>query len=264
MKKSNYITVCFLILLLIGFVLFFQFYKNANRETDKKIEQLYRITEENHEDLENLIILFESEVNRNITDSSMGLSKETTSAFERLERSFSYYFRTMEILTSDLHEKLQENLLENSSRLGADFSLILKYLTDASSNKIAVALSSVSRSVEMDYKKEQMLEEGFLRYTEEDYTAAVKIYEKVLYLDPDNAEALCYSNASLFYRNPGDGSNYYKIKRDIVPLLDLNDLPVDVEKTVLDLLIGISREEGSSDQTGKYQAMLNMLTGGAQ
>ncbi len=178
-----------------------------------------------------------------------------------MERHLSYYFYTMETLTSDLHEKLEKNLLENSIRLREDSSLILKNLEELSLTENNSVSSSVNRSVEMDYRKQQLLEEGLLSYTREDYITAAEIYDKVLLIDPYNTEALCYSNASLFYRNPGDGSNYFRIKRDFVPLLELKDLPVDVEKTILDVLIGISLEEGSSDQTGKYQERLKMLAG---
>ncbi|MCD6397839.1 MAG: hypothetical protein J7L71_09890, partial [Spirochaetaceae bacterium] len=78
-------------------------------------------------------------------------------------------------------------------------------------------------------------------------------------IDSDNKEALCYFNASLYFQNPGDGSNFTGIKNDLIPLLEGNTLANEEERTALNVLIGISREEGKADSLQKYQDALHIF-----
>ena len=107
-------------------------------------------------------------------------------------------------------------------------------------------------NIESDNLIQQLLSEGFTKYNNGEFTKSLGIYKKILDINTSNTEALCYYNASLFYQNPGDGSNYYSMKKDLVPLLEAGNLPVEMEKTILNLFIGINMEEGNSYQSEKY------------
>ncbi len=123
-------------------------------------------------------------------------------------------------------------------------SLIMTYTEKVKTKNAAERLLIVNALVESDGPLQQFLSEGFIEYKKEDFTAAVKIYKKILYIDPSNTEALCYFNASLYYQNPADGSSLPGIKNDLIPLLEEKVLTKDEELTALNVLAGISREEG--------------------
>lgn len=100
-------------------------------------------------------------------------------------------------------------------------------------------------TVEADFLIQVLLNQGFLKYSNKIFTEAVKIYKEVLDLDSKNREALCYFYASLYYQNPGDSSHYLDIKNNLTPLLEAAILTEEEESTVLNILKGISLEEGS-------------------
>lgn len=140
----------------------------------------------------------------------------------------------------------------------------LKTLVKESLNKMALekrihAQHENSRTVETDYSKQQLLKKGWELYKWNDFTASIKIYKKVLDIDPSNTESLIFYNASLYYQNPGDESNFSGIKKDLVPLIEDKKLTGDEERTALKVLIGISREEGDSTSLKRYQDALKQL-----
>ena len=113
--------------------------------------------------------------------------------------------------------------------------------------------------IESDFLLQTLLDQGFSTYSNNDFTKAVKIYKKILDIDSDNKEALCYFNASLYFQNPGDESNFFKIKKALLPLLETKTLSSDQKLTTLNVLIGISREEGDSAFIKQYQDDLQEL-----
>ncbi len=141
-------------------------------------------------------------------------------------------------------------------------SLILLEIEEVKNKKAVENLLSVNALVESDNSTQQLLGEGSLKYKDEDFTAAVKVYKKVLDIDSSNKKALCYFNASLYYQNPGDGSTFPGIKNDLIPLLEENALTIDEKVTALNVLIGISREEGNAAPLKQYQDALQQLEEG--
>jgi len=100
------------------------------------------------------------------------------------------------------------------------------------------------KTVEADFLIQILLDQGFLKYSNKDFTEALKIYKEVLGLDSENREALFYFYTSLYYQNPGDSTHYSDIKNNLTPFLDADILTEKEEFTVLDILKGISLEEG--------------------
>ena len=100
-------------------------------------------------------------------------------------------------------------------------------------------------TVEADFLIQILLDKGFLKYSNKNFTEALKIYKEVIDLDSENAKALCYFSASLYYQNPGDSTHYSDIKNNITPLLEAEILTKEEESTILTILKGISLEEGS-------------------
>ena len=159
-------------------------------------------------------------------------------------------------------DKKNQNLLNNildtendNKKLIEQIHLILdSYITEADNTD-----NNENRIIESDFLLQTLLDQGFLTYSNNDFTEAVKIYKKILDIDSDNKEALCYFNASLYFQNPGDESNFFKIKKRLIPLFETKTLLDDKKLTALNVLIGISREEGNADSLKHYQDSLLML-----
>ena len=169
-------------------------------------------------------------------------------------------------LSSDTKEQIRNigiTLLEisisNSVELEKVKSLITFYTEEVKNKKEAEHLFFVNNMVESDISIHNLLRKGSINYKKEEFTEAVVVYKNILDIDPSNTEAICYFNASLYYQNPGDESNFSGIKNDLVLLLKENVLTKDEELTVLNVLIGIKREEGNADSLIQYQDALQKL-----
>ena len=161
--------------------------------------------------------------------------------------------------TIALNQKNTEKIISGLElKLNAIFAELNKYADNRSSSSEDL-LSALNKAVESDYQKQQLLNKGSLEYENENFTEAIKVYKKILNIDSTNTKAQCYYNASLYYQNPGDGSNFPGIKNDLIPLLEGNGLTNDEKRTALNVLIGISREEGRVDSLQKYQDALHIL-----
>jgi len=99
-------------------------------------------------------------------------------------------------------------------------------------------------TVEADFLIQTLLDRGFLKYNNKNFTEAIKIYKEVLNLDSKNAKAICYFSASLYYQNIGDSTHYSDIKNNLIPLLEADILFKEEEKTIINILKGIRLEEG--------------------
>ncbi len=138
----------------------------------------------------------------------------------------------------------------------------LKTLIRESLNKMALekrihAQHENSRTVETDYSKQQLLKKGRAKYGDKDFTVSGKIYKRVLDIDSNDTEAILYYNASLYYQNPGDESNFPGIKKNLIPLIQSGELTAGEKKTALEVLAGINREAGDAESLEKYQRALS-------
>jgi len=117
---------------------------------------------------------------------------------------------------------------------------------------------------ESDATINDLLQKGKMLYEKKEFAKAEQEYRKILTLNPGQTEALVYYSASLYYLNPGDESNYHTAKKNLVPLLETKDLPAVEKRTILDVLAGISREEGDTASLEKYQRMQKQMEGGSR
>ncbi len=139
--------------------------------------------------------------------------------------------------------------------------ILLAYIEEDKEDKKANRIKTEITTAETDIELYQLLNESFTMYQAENFTAAIKTYKNVLDIYPSNSEALCYFNASLYYQNPGDIDNFFTIKRDLVPLLERENLSVDEERTALNVLKSIAMEGGDSALQIEYQNALTQLKG---
>jgi tetratricopeptide (TPR) repeat protein len=216
-------------------------------EINKKLESISRQTEnlvtlvkENHLNTKETISGFSLHINEKITELSKDAEEQIRNIDTTLLRICSSNFKEIEKVKS----------------------LITFYTEEVKNKKAAEHLLFVNTLVESDNSTQQLLGEGFLKYQEEDFTASIKIYKKILAIDFSNKEALCFFNASLYYQNPGDRTIFPGIKKDLIPLLKEKTLTKDEAATALNVLIGISREEGNADSLKQYQGALQQLEAG--
>ncbi len=141
-------------------------------------------------------------------------------------------------LSKDIRSKKFPEVKELKDLLFVYIDNVEKYIA----NEKQVALIE---TVEADFLIQILLDQGFSRYSNKDFTEALKIYKEVLDLDSKNKKALCYFSASLYYQNPGDSTHYSVIKNKLTPLLEADVLTEEEKSTVLNILKGISLEEGS-------------------
>jgi len=193
--------------------------------------------------------------------SLINVSQEKTE--KKISKSNSQLASNIEVFLST-KDKQNQTLLNNILDTGNDNKKLIEQIhlfldsyivegdnTDNNENKI----------IESDFLLHTLLVQGFSTYSNNDFTKAVKIYKEILDIDSENKEALCYFNASLYYQNPGDESNFFKIKKALL-LLETKKLSDDKKLTVLNVLIGISREEGDSASIKQYKDALQELEEG--
>ncbi len=201
------------------------------RATTLKINKSLILVQKNQLNLEEKISKYNLQLNKKITE----LTKETEEGNRNLGitliKAGSSYLTEIEEVKS-----------------------LIVFNTEAVNNKNAAEqLFRINALVEADNLIQQLLDEGALKYRGEDFTAAIKVYEKILDIDPSNTEALCYFNASLYYQNPGDGSNFPSMKSDLIPLVEEGELVGENKRNALLVLIGIGREEGDSTSLKQYE-----------
>ena len=243
-KKYNFIIVCFLIfIVLTSMIDLFRTITGFN-EINKKLESISKQTknlitsiQKNQLNTEKIVSGFSLQINNKITELSEAADTQAG------------------ILGTALDEVRTSSLLQ----IEEVKSLIASYTEEVKNKKASENLLVVNALVESDILIQQLLSEGSVEYGEEDFTAAVKVYRNVLDIDPSNAEALCYFNASLYYQNPGDESKFSGLKKNLIPLLEGNLFPGDKELSALNVLLGISREEGDSVSIKQYQDALKKL-----
>ncbi len=243
-KKFIFITVCLLIFIVITLTIdLFRTITGIN-EVNNELESISRQNE-------NLVTLVQ-ENQQNTKETISGFSLHLNEKITELSKDAEKRNRKFDIAFFDLRK---------SSRMEIDEvkSLITFYIEEVKNKKTAENLLFLNTLVESDIQIQQLLNEGSVKYRDEDFTAAVKVYRKILDIDPFNVEAICYFNASLYYQNPGDESNFSGIKNDLILLLKENVLTKDEELTVLNVLVGIKREEGNADSLIQYQDFLQKL-----
>ncbi len=118
------------------------------------------------------------------------------------------------------------------------------YLEQVEKHIAAERLLVLKETVESDFLIQALLDQGFSRYRNKDFTEALKIYKEILDMDSKNKKAICYFYASLYYQNPGDSTHYSDIKTNLSLLLEIDVLTKEEELTLLNILKGISLEEG--------------------
>lgn len=255
MKKIDYIIVSLLILLVILSIIFLfrmkssssditesfdiinKEIKNNKTNTDIKINKILTLVDKNQQNIEEIIGKLDLQLNSKMIE----LSRDNE--------------RQGKILGIALDEVQRSNLMEIEELKG----LLASYKESVDNKNAVEHLLKINTLVESDVSIQQLLYEGSAEYSEGNYPASVKKYRKILDLDSSHAEALCYLNASLYYQNPGDGSNFSEIKNDLISLLDGDILSKDKKVIALNVLLGISHEEGNSDSINKYQENLKHL-----
>ncbi len=90
----------------------------------------------------------------------------------------------------------------------------------------------------------ELYAEGKAVFKEGRYSDSLEIYKKLLVLDGSSAEAVVFYNASLFYLNPGDESNYFVIKKSLEAVAADKKCGQDLQQIIRDIFAAISREEG--------------------
>ena len=79
------------------------------------------------------------------------------------------------------------------------------------------------------------------------YSDSIDLYKRLLILDSTSTEAIVYYNASLFYLNPGDESNYYRIRKSLESALTKQDCREDLQQIIRGVYRSISREDEGSE-----------------
>lgn len=123
--------------------------------------------------------------------------------------------------------------------------ILFIYIEEGEKYKAAERLRTSRVTVESDLLVQTLFDKGLKKYSNKEYTGAVKIYKEILDINPNNKEAIFYFYASLYYQNPGDSTHYSNIKDNLAPLLEADILTKEEESTVLNILKGISLEEGN-------------------
>ncbi len=122
--------------------------------------------------------------------------------------------------------------------------------------------TAANKIVENDYKKQQLMEEGAALYSREEYGKSAELFNRILNDDPENQHAAVYYWASVFRQNPGDESIFTGIEENLTPLMGSTQLGREEEHTVLEVLEGISREQGNDTAVERYGNMLKKMDGG--
>lgn len=244
MKKYNLIRVCFLIFIVITLTIDLFCTITGFNETNKKLESISSQTR-------NLVTLVqENQLNTNKTISDLSLqinNKITELSKDAEEQSW--------ILSIAINDVKSSSLME----IEAVKNLIISYTEEVKKKKAVENLIAVNALVESEVLMQQYLSEGSFEYENENFTEAINVYKKIIDIDPTNAEAICYFNASMYFQNPGDGSNFPGIKKDLIFFLEGNTLTYDEERTTLNVLIGIGMEEGDLPSLEIYRDALHQL-----
>lgn len=247
MKKINFVIVCLLIyIVFISTIDLFRtmtVFNKINMSLEgisKQSKNLLTIVQKNQQKTEEVLSGYNLQINNKITE----LSKETDKQAKSLGAA------------------LDEVRISNCREIEELKGLIVSYTEEVKEKKAAENLLVINALIESDNLTQQLLDEGSIEYEKEDFTAAVKVYKKILELNSSNKEALCFYNASLYYQNPGDGTTFPGIKNNLIPLLEGTTLTNDEKETALNVLLGISREEGNADSLKQYQHLLQLLEEG--
>ena len=110
-----------------------------------------------------------------------------------------------------------------------------------------------------DYKRQVLMEEGTGFYGDKNYGRAAAAFKKVLGFDGENRLALVYYCASVFKLNPGDDTETRKLKKILEPLTGDSRLEWKERYTAIEVLQGISIEEGDSAAAHKYADLLKNM-----
>jgi len=192
----------------------------------------------------NFKILFEN-INKELTSINLILNKNTENIKYYIEENIYKLDKQLKFQISGQSQKSDDQY--------RNLSLAIESLKIDSESE---NLRSVITIVENDNLLQLLLKEGNSYYNKKDFVEAQKIYKKILDIDPNIKKALCYFSASQYYQNPGDSSNYYNIKNNLIPLINKNILTKEVNVTALNVLLGISREEGDTELQIYYKDAL--------
>lgn len=110
-----------------------------------------------------------------------------------------------------------------------------------------------------DYRIQTLMEEGAGFYGDKDYGRAAAAFKKILGYDGENRRALVYYCASVFKLNPGDETETGKLKKILEPLTVEGQLEGRDRYTAIEVLQGISVEEGDSAAAQKYAWLLKKM-----
>ena len=239
MNKLFYFIIVLLFIIICFFVFLIIFQQNRHSEEITNFKKLDLVIE-NQQKIET--ILFEN---------SLHIITEITKLS-----------RTIEEQSANLNDTQIGMQKLNKFEIDQIKSLIIAYSEEVKNINKIEKVDFTQRKAEADYSVHQLLIEGYIKYKAGDFSDAVKVYKKILEIDPSNTEALCYSNTALYYQNPGDSSNLSEIKNSLVPLLEGKILKENDERTVLRVLIGISMEEGNIVSLNIYKDALQKLEEG--
>jgi len=255
MKKLNYVIICLLILLVFIFTIILI-------RTNKQLDEVYTNFDVLNKQIESIGTNSEIQTAETLTLLQLNQQK-MEDLLAKLDLQLN-----MKIVDISNNAETQNTILNRAIKsIGSSGSLevkdvkdiLLAYIEEDKEYKEADSIKTEITTVETDVLIQQLLDESLTMYQEENFTTAIKVYRKILDIDPSNVEAKCYLNASQYYQNPGDGSNFYIMKSDLIPLLEENILSYDEERTTLNVLIGIGMEEGDSTFSKIYQDKLQKL-----
>lgn len=243
MKKINYVILGLLILLVSLSVIFFFQTKAAFSDAADNLDTVLGLVQQDlvliQQNQQNLVIIQQNQQNleESIDNVDLQLTTKITELSKDTEKQRSVFGIAL-------------NKVKN---------LIVSYTEEAKNKNAAERLLAVNALVESDNSTKQLLSKGFFEYENENFPRAIKLYKEVLDMDSGNIKALCYHNASLYYRSPGDVSIFTGIKKSLIHLLEKKVLSKNEELTTLNVLMGISMEESDSVLQIKYQNALTQL-----
>ena len=183
---------------------------------------------------------------------------------EKMLRAAYEFRRAAEVTKAENRKILEEVLSAVKNKSPECKTLIQKFLD----TKTAVThgregnQTAANKIVESDYKKQQLMEEGMALYSREEYGKSAELFNRILNDDPENQHAAVYYWASVFRQNPGDESIFTGIEENLTPLIGSTQLGREEEHTVLEVLEGISREQGNDTAVERYGNMLKKMDGG--
>ena len=219
MKKFDFIIVG--LILFVGAIsgIQFLFLNSLKFEILKKLDMQYKEIK----DTETIIKVQENlrSIEENISKLDLHLNTRIDKIIKAMDQSISF-----------------NNLIED---IGSKESPEVKELKDLEGKLLVDSIETV----EADFLIQKLLDQGFFKYSNKNFTEALKIYKEVLDLNPGNSEAICYFYISLYYQNPGDSTHYSDIKNNLTPLIQADILIEKEKSTVLNILKGISLEDGS-------------------